>query len=121
MNTYPCILDPFFEEYVQELPAPEELVDRLQNRKHIFCWLHSPKWEEVMIAPGETAQMELIGASYMNENGSPVQSARFYRFTNLGEDDFIMITEDGLIFDNLSFEKMVEEAANLDTLQADLD
>lgn len=120
MNAYQCVVDRSFEEYVQELPAPEELVDKLQQRKHIFCWLHSPKLEDVMVSPGKTTQMELIGAAYMIENGSPVQSARFYRYTNLGEYDFIMVTEDGLIVDNLTFEEMIEEGANLDTIQADL-
>lgn len=120
MNAYHCVFDRSFEEYVNQLPQPEELEEKLHQRNYMFCWLYSPRLEEVMIFPGETAQMELVGASYTTENGSPVQSAKYYRYTNLGEKDFIMITEDGFIIDNLTYEEMVVEGSNLDRIQGDL-
>jgi hypothetical protein len=120
MNTYHCVFDRSFEQYVEQLPQPENLMDELNQRNYIFCWLYSPQSEDVMISPGERTRMELVGASYAKENGSPVQSSRFYRFTHSGEKDFIMVTEDGLISDGLTFEEMIVRGSNHDPIQADL-
>jgi hypothetical protein len=120
MNAYHCVFDRSFEQYVNQLPAPEEVEDELQARRHLFCWLYTPKYEEVMIAPGEMMELELVGASYAKENGTPVQTARFYRVTRTGGRDFLMVTEDGLSNTELSFEEMIERGSELNPIQDDL-
>lgn len=120
MNSYHCVFDRSFEQYVDELPTPESLIHELQRRKHIFCWLHSPLIEEVMTAPGDTTKMELVGASYSKENGSPVQTAKYYRFGRTGDKDFLMVAEDGEIQAGLTFQGMIEEGSNIDPIQNDL-
>lgn len=120
MNAYHCVFDRSFEQYVEELPQPEALMEELNQRNYLFCWLYSPQPEDVMISPGETTSMELVGASYSMENGSPVQQARFYRYTHAGEKDFIMVTEDGLISDGLTFEEMIVQGSEHNPIQADL-
>lgn len=120
MNSYHCVFDRSFEQYVEEFPQPEELMEELQNRNHMFCWLYSPKQVDVMISPGETTIIELVGASYSTENGSPVQTAQYYRYTHSGGKDFIMINEDGEISDGLTFEELIIEGSSLDPIQDDL-
>jgi hypothetical protein len=120
MNSFHCLYDRSFEQYVDELPTPEQLTQDLNQRNYMFCWLHHPVLEEIMITPGETALVELVGASYTQENGYPVQNARYYRYTHTGEDDFLMVTEDGEITDNLTFESMIEAGSNLHKIQRDL-
>jgi hypothetical protein len=120
MNSYHCVFDRSFEQYVDELPAPEELIDELQQRKHIFCWLYTPQLAEVMSAPGDTTKMELVGASYSKENGSPVQTACYYRYGRFGQKDFIMVTDDGELSDGLTFEELIVAGANIDPIQKDL-
>jgi hypothetical protein len=120
MNSYHCVFDRSFERYVEELPIPEDLAEDLQQRKHIFCWLYTPQMEEVMTNPGDTTKMELVGASYSTENGSPIVTNRFYRYGRKGVEDFIMVTDDGLISDGLTFEQMIEEGAKFERIQSDL-
>jgi hypothetical protein len=120
MNSYHCVFDRSFEQYVEELPQPESLIEELQQRNHMFCWLYTPKQVEVMIAPGDTTIMEIVGASYSTENGSPVQTAQYYRYTHSGGKDFIMLTEDGNLSDGLTFEEMIIEGSNFDPIQNDL-
>ncbi|WP_202078300.1 hypothetical protein [Caldalkalibacillus salinus] len=120
MNSYNCVFDRSFEQYVDDLPQPEAMFENLQQRKHMFCWLYTPIVEEVLIGPGETTKMELVGAVYSKENGAPVESARFYRYTNTGEKDFIMMTEDGTPSEGLSFEEMIDSGSDLNMIQRDL-
>lgn len=113
MNSYQCTFDRSFEKYVDQLPIPEDLTADLQQRRTIFCWLYTPVIEEVMLTMGESTKLEVIGASYTMENGSPVQNARYYRVGKSGNKDFIMVTEDGLQNADLSFEEMIQAGVDL--------
>lgn|GEM_PF-5203849 len=120
MNSYHCVFDRSFEQYVDQLPAPEDLIDELQQRRYMFCWLYAPIVEEVMTAPGDSTKMELVGAVYTKENGSPVEKARCYRFGRTGDNVFLLVTEDGEIKDGLTFEELIVAGTNFDPIQKDL-
>ncbi|MDQ0338872.1 hypothetical protein J2S00_001658 [Caldalkalibacillus uzonensis] len=120
MNAYHCLYDRSFEQYVDQLPAAEQLHDELQQRNYMFYWLHYPVQEEVMLKAGESHLLELVGACYTKENGNPIQIARFYRHTHTGDNDFIMVTENGKVKDGLTFEQMIEAGSSFSPIQDDL-